>query len=227
MPKLTQDIPKKRPMKSKLKKSAMTPNDFIAMRLPRRQAKQNALKFYMEDLEDVEDRSNSDDEVTFPHKRKFEEIMSESNYLPLKNSRLRKINKNALKSVTHGRQLLRNRLSFHKNFVSSERRSTRSCSKSSDSNDSTDLKKKVSQDLAGKGVKNNNDKNHTNVRPVRQQRVTRLSESSTHPNSDTPQEQPKTRKNSSKSVCVTRWYVTPVDISVDKSLFIVIKIVII
>nr|XP_034335792.1 protein Jumonji-like isoform X1 [Crassostrea gigas] len=196
VPKLIQDIPKKRPMKSKLKKSAMTPNDFIAMRLPRRQAKQNALKFYMEDLEDVEDRSNSDDEVTFPHKRKFEEIMSESNYLPLKSSRLRKINKNALKSVTHGKQLLRNRLSFHKNFVSSERRSTRSCSKSSDSNDSTDLKKKVSQDLASKSVKNDNDKSHTNVRPVRQQRVTRLLESSTHPNSDTPQEPSKTRKNS-------------------------------
>lgn len=126
--------------------------------------------------------------------------MSESNNLPLKSSRLRKINKNALKSVTHGRQLLRNRLSFHKNFVSSERRSTRSCSKSSDSNDSTDLKKKVSQDLASKSV--NNDKSHTNVRPVRQQRVTRLSESSTHPNSDTPQEPSKTRKNSSKFVSV-------------------------
>lgn len=202
MPKLTQDIQKKRSMKPKLKKPAMTPNDFIAMRLPRRQAKQNALKFYMEDLEDVEDRSNSDDEVTFPHKRKFEEMMSESNNLPLKSSRLRKINKNALKSVTHGRQLLRNRLSFHKNFVSSERRSTRSCSKSSDSNDSTDLKKKVSHDLTGKSVKSDTDK--SKVRPVRQQRVTRLSESSTHPNSDTPQEQPKTRKNSSKFVCVTK-----------------------
>lgn len=204
MPKLTQDIQKKRSMKPKLKKPAMTPNDFIAMRLPRRQAKQNALKFYMEDLEDVEDRSNSDDEVTFPHKRKFEEMMSESHNLPLKCSRLRKINKNALKSVTHGRQLLRNRLSFHKNFVSSERRSTRSCSKSSDSNDSTDLKKKVSHDLTGKSLKSDTDKSHTNVRPVRQQRVTRLSESSTHPNSDTPQEQPKTRKNSSKFVCVTK-----------------------
>lgn len=204
MPKLTQDIQKKRSMKPKLKKPAMTPNDFIAMRLPRRQAKQNALKFYMEDLEDVEDHSNSDEEVTFPHKRKFEEMMSESHNLPLKCSRLRKINKNALKSVTHGRQLLRNRLSFHKNFVSSERRSTRSCSKSSDSNDSTDLKKKVLHDLTGKSVKSDNDKSHTNVRPVRQQRVTRLSESSTHPNSDTPQEQPKTRKNSSKFVCVTK-----------------------
>lgn len=204
MPKLTQDIQKKRSMKPKLKKPAMTPNDFIAMRLPRRQAKQNALKFYMEDLEDVEDHSNSDEEVTFPHKRKFEEMMSESHNLPLKCSRLRKINKNALKSVTHGRQLLRNRLSFHKNFVSSERRSTRSCSKSSDSNDSTDLKKKVSHDLTGKSVKSDTDKSHTNVRPVRQQRVTRLSESSTHPNSDTPQEQPKTRKNSSKFVCVTK-----------------------
>lgn len=196
VPKLTQDIQMKRPMRPKFKKTAMTPNDFIAMRLPRRQAKQNALKFYMEDLEDVEDRSNSDDEVSFPHKRKFQEMMSASNNLPLKSSRLRKINKNALKSVTHGRQLLRNRLTFHKSFVNSERRSTRSCSKSSDSNDSTDLKKKVSQDLAGKSVKSDSDKSHTNVRPIRQQRVTRLSESSIHPNSDTPPEQPKTRKNS-------------------------------
>ena len=179
----------------------MQPNDFIAMRLPRRQAKQNALKFYMEDLEDVEDRSNSDDEVTFPHKRKLEHLLSESSNLPVKSSRLRKIQKNNLKSVSHGRQLLRSRLKFHRNLVSSDRRSTRSSSKSSDSNDSSDLRKNKPQDLGVQNVKTNNGKSQSSGPPPnRQQRVTRLTDSNTQPHSHSEgsSDQPKTRKNSGK-----------------------------
>ena len=57
-----------------LKGSRKRPSDFIASRLPKRQAKQNALKFYMEsdDLEDNESRSTSDEEITFPKKRKMD-----------------------------------------------------------------------------------------------------------------------------------------------------------
>lgn len=177
----------------------MQPNDFIAMRLPRRQAKQNALKFYMEDLEDVEDRSNSDDEVTFPHKRKLEHLLSESSNLPVKSSRLRKIQKNNLKSVSHGRQLLRSRLKFHRNLGSSDRRSTRSSSKSSDSNDSSDLRKNKPQDLSVQNVKTNNGKSQSSGPPPnRQQRVTRLTDSNPQPHSEGSSDQPKTRKNSGK-----------------------------
>ncbi|XP_062566870.1 uncharacterized protein LOC134229182 [Saccostrea cucullata] len=206
---VTRQITKRRPMKPKINKVMTLPNDYIAMRLPRRQAKQNALRFYMEDLEDVEDRSTSDDEVTFPHKRKFKEFMSEAHDFPFKNSRFRKMNKNSLKSTTHGRQLLRNRLKFSKNFRHGERRSTRSSSKSSDSTstESSDVSKRnISQDFSGSNIKSSkdkstNDKNQPNVperRSVRQQRVTRLSEPSSHPssNSESSPEQPKTRKNS-------------------------------
>ena len=104
--KLSQEISKRRPLRPKANKMVTRPNDYIAMRLPRRQAKQNALKFYMEDL-DVEERSNSDEEVTFPHKRKLKNFISENHDFPIKDSRIRKISKNALKSVTHGRQLLK------------------------------------------------------------------------------------------------------------------------
>ncbi|XP_061196680.1 uncharacterized protein LOC133204955 [Saccostrea echinata] len=206
---VTRQTSKKRPIGPKINKVMTLPNDYIAMRLPRRQAKQNALKFYMEDLDDVEERSTSDDEVTFPHKRKFKEFMSEAHDFPFKNSRFKKMNKNSLKSTTHGRQLLRNRLKFNKDFSHGERRSTRSSSKSSDSNstESSDVSKRnVNQDFSGSNIKSNkdksnNDKHQTNVperRPVRQQRVTRLSESNTHPNSNSESspEQPKTRKNS-------------------------------
>ncbi|XP_048752337.2 protein Jumonji-like isoform X2 [Ostrea edulis] len=197
---LSQEISKRRPLRPRVNKMMTRPNDYIAMRLPRRQAKQNALKFYMEDL-DVEERSNSDEEVTFPHKRKLKNFISENNAFPIKESRIRKINKNAQKSVTHGRQLLRNRLRFDKNLSNPERRTTRFSSKSSDSNsnESSDLvKKNVNQDIVSTNIKNNNDKNPTSVperRPTRQ-RVTRMSESQSNITVESLPEQPKTRKNS-------------------------------
>jgi hypothetical protein len=156
----------------------------------------------MEDL-DVEERSNSDEEVTFPHKKKLNSFLSESDAFPIKDSRIKKVNKNVVKSITHGRQLLRNRLRFNKTLNNCEKRTTRFSSKSSDSNsnEGSDLvKKNVIQDLAGPNIKGSNDKNPTNVperRPTRQ-RITRVSESQSNVIVESQPEQPKTRKNSGK-----------------------------
>ncbi|KAK3086413.1 hypothetical protein FSP39_018076 [Pinctada imbricata] len=85
-------------------------SDFIAMRLPKRQAKENALKFYMEsdDLENDENRSTSDEEITFPKKRKHDSGYDiDQCKIPFKKSRLKKTENRLKKSGTHGRKLLR------------------------------------------------------------------------------------------------------------------------